>query len=104
MLCKVASNTIFWVFGVEINFLNDRGFGVEINFLNDRGLCRRDFFRLHWRKWISDVTRTNTVFDVEAGNRKRRFLEKILEGVDRSKLSSMLDDLKSCGGKKFFSE
>ena len=27
-------------------------------------------FRLHWRKWISDVTETNTVFDVEARNRK----------------------------------
>ena len=27
-------------------------------------------FHLHLRKWISDVTRTNAVFDVEAGNRK----------------------------------
>ena len=43
---------------------------VEIIFLNDKGLCWRDFFHLHQRKWISDVTRTNTIFDVEVGNRK----------------------------------
>ena len=27
-------------------------------------------FRLHRRKWISDVTGTNTIFDVKVGNRK----------------------------------
>ena len=46
---------------------------VEIIFLNYGGLCWRDFFRLHWRKWIRDVTGTNTVFDVEAGNSKQGF-------------------------------
>ena len=47
---------------------------VEIILLNDGGSCWRDFFLLHRAKWIRDVTGTNTVFDVEAGNRKLRFL------------------------------
>ena len=43
---------------------------VEIIFLNDGDLHWRDFFRLHRRKWISEVTGTNTVFNVDARNRK----------------------------------
>ena len=43
---------------------------VEIIFLNEGGLCWRDFFRLYRRKWISTVTGTSTVFDVEEGNKK----------------------------------
>ena len=33
-------------------------------------VCVDRFFHLHRRKWISDVTGTNTIFDIEAGNRK----------------------------------
>ena len=58
----------------EPNFLNSLLLlwleNVEIIFLNDWSWSWREFFRLHRRKWISDVTGTNTVFDVEAGNRK----------------------------------
>ena len=43
---------------------------VEIIFLNDGGLCWWDFFRLHWGKWFSDVTGTNTIFNVEVESRK----------------------------------
>ena len=46
------------------------GLKCQNYFLNDGGSCWRDFFRLHRRKCFSDVTGTNTVFDVEAGNRK----------------------------------
>ena len=43
------------------------------------------FFCLHRRKWISDVTGTNTIFDVEAGNRKLSpFGKKTLAEADRS--------------------
>ena len=50
---------------------------VEIIFLNDGGLCWRDFFHLHWRKWISDMTGINTAFDIEVGNRKLGFFRRL---------------------------
>ena len=76
---------------------------LKLIFLNDGGLCWRDFFRLHRRKWISDVTGINTVFDVEAGNMKLGlFLEKTLEWEDRLKRSSVLDYWEPLGVKNLF--
>ena len=78
---------------------------VKIIFWNDGSLCWQDFFRLHRRKWISDVTATNSIFDVKAGNRKPGlFWKKTLVGADRLKGSSALDFWEPCGEKKFFSE
>ena len=59
---------------------------VEIIFLNDvlTGLFSK-------RKWIIDVTGTNTVFDVKAGNRKLGLFKKTLERANRSQRSSALD-------------
>ena len=78
------------------------GLWVEISFLKDAGLCWQDFFRLHRRKWIRDVTGTNTVFDVEEGNRKLGlFGEKTLVEADHSKSTTALDLRGTCGVMKF---
>ena len=53
-------------------------------------------FHLHWRKWISDVTGTNTVFDVEA---RRLWWEWTAQ-----KVAPHLTAKNHCGVEKFFSK
>ena len=67
---NVFENLIFQIHKVTLNQLTTLDRMSKLFFLNDGGLFCQDFFRLNLRKWISDVTGTNIVFDVEAGNRK----------------------------------